>query len=205
MVGSRPLIASLKRKSAGYSRYSREHPHIARNLTIDAVLSMFSVVLIFTYVNNASASTRLETLRRSGAVSMTAEELIKHVQLEKISPYWFGPIEGTVYTIICTDPGEILISYLPAQGRLHDSFATAVSVETYTGASNVESILGSNAITDPDDYTIVSDEKRTMAPSAAQFMKVNIPGTDQKVEIHYPTLDSSLDARMQPDQLRLVK
>ena len=198
------LFASLRRRRAGYSRYSREHPHFVRNMIIDAVVSVLTVVSIFTYINHASASARIETLRKSGAITMTAEELVAHVKQEKLSVYWLGPIQGDVYTIICTDHDEILVTYIPAGTRLHDSFATAITVETYSDVRKAESILGSNPISDPDDFQFMKEASRTMVPTAPSFRVVEFPSTRQKVEIHYPTLSSLLDPRMSTDGLRRI-
>ncbi|MDP1712100.1 MAG: hypothetical protein Q8K86_06555 [Candidatus Nanopelagicaceae bacterium] len=205
MVKIGALFSSMRRKNAGYSRYHREHPHLVRNMVIDAVVSVLTVISIFAFVNHASANARVEMLRKSGAITMTADELAEHVKQEKLTVYWVGPIQGDVYTIICTDPGEILVTYIPSGARLHDSFATAFSVETYSDVTQTASVFGSNAITDPDDSKLVNGANRSLIPSAPTFKMIDIPGADEKVEIHYPTLSSSLDPRMQPDELRLIR
>lgn len=48
-----------------------------RNMVIDAVLSILTVISIFAVVNNASANARIEVLRKSGAVTMTAGERVE--------------------------------------------------------------------------------------------------------------------------------
>ncbi|MBI3429655.1 MAG: hypothetical protein HY050_06310 [Actinobacteria bacterium] len=200
-----------RREGAIYSRYRREHPHITRNLIVDALISVIVVISGFALVNYASANSRLETLRRSGAVTMTAEELRQHVKHEKMGVYWFGPIAGDLYTMVCTRPGEAPISYIAEGSRLRDSFSSSVSVESYIAGPKAESRLHSKAIKDtdsitgPDDFRLAGDENRWIDPSSRLIADVDFPETNQKVEIHYPTLDSSWDSRMSPDKLVLIK
>lgn len=201
---SAPFV-SIRKGNAGYSRYRREHPHFMRNMVIDAIVSVLTVMFIFAFVTHASANARMEILRKSGAITMSAAELVEHVKQEKLTVYWLGPIQGDVYTIICTDPGEILVTYIPIGTRLHDSFATAISVETYSDVTKTGSILESNSITDPDDFQFANDANRTMEPIAPTFKVFNIPGTHQKVEIHYPSLASLYDERMDPDNLKIIE
>lgn len=205
MVKISAPFASMRKKNAGYSRYHREHPHLIRNMVIDAVVSVLTVMSIFAFVNHASANARLEMLRKSGAITMSAEELVEHVKQEKLTVYWLGPIQGDVYTIICTDPGEILVTYIPIGARLHDSFATAITVETYSDVTKTGSIFESNSITDPDDFQFANDANRRMEPIAPTFRVFDIPGTHQKVEIHYPSLASLFDKRMGVDRLKIIE
>ena len=179
--GSR--FSLVKKIGADYSRYSGEHPRIVRNLIVDALISIFMVLSVSAFVTHASANSRLETLRKSGVVTMTASELVKHVQNENLKVYWFGPIKGDVYTIIYTNPIEIILSYLPAGSRLHDSFAATVSLETRSDLSRNTSILGANATTHTVD-----------------FLRAH-----RRVEIHYPSLDASWNPRMSSNRLQLIK
>ncbi len=197
-------FASLRRRRADYFCYSRGHSHLARNLIIDALVSVLTVVSIFTFVNHASASARIETLRKSGVITMTAEELVAHVKEENLTVYWLGPIQGDAYAIICTDLDEILVTYIPVGTRLHDSFATAISVETNSLANKAESAQGSNAISDPDDFQFANDVRRTMEPIVPSYKVVDFPDTRRRVEIHYPTLSSLLDKRMSTSELVLI-
>lgn len=180
-------------------------PHLMRNLVVDAVVSVVTVISIFAFVNHASAKSRVETLRKSGAITMSAEELVEHVKQEKLTVYWLGPIQGDAYTIICTDHAEILVTYIPIGARLHDSFATAISIETYSDVTTTGSIFESNLITDPDDFQFVNDANQTTEPTAPTFRVFEIPGTHQKVEIHYPSLASLYDERMGPDDLKIIE
>ena len=178
---------------------------LARNLIVDAILSILVVVSGFAFVNHASANSRMETLRKSGVVAMTAEELIQHVRQENLKVYWFGPISGDVYSIICTDRAEIILSYLPSGSVLHDSFASSVILETRSDISGHGSVLHSNAITDPDDFNVLRGDNRIADPRARLFNEIEFSKTQQTVEIHYPTLDASWDPRMDPSQLQLIQ
>ena len=178
---------------------------LARNLIVDAILSILVVVSGFAFVNHASANSRMETLRKSGVVAMTAEELIQHVRQENLKVYWFGPISGDVYSIICTDRAEIILSYLPSGSVIHDSFASSVILETRSDISGHGSVLHSNAITDPDDFNVLRGDNRIADPRARLFNEIEFSKTQQTVEIHYPTLDASWDPRMDPSQLQLIQ
>ena len=183
MIISGTRFSLIKKMGAGYSRYGGEHPRIVRNLIVDALISIFMVLSLSAFVAHAAANSHLETLRKSGVVTMTAGELVKHVQNENLKVYWLGPIEGDIYTIICTNPAEIILSYLPADSRLHNSFAATVSLETRSDLSRNASILGANATTHIVDF----------------------PSAHRKVEIHYPSLGASWNPRMYSNQLQLIK
>lgn len=204
MVMKDSLFAFLKRRRAGHARYSREHPHLVRNIAIDAVISTFAVISMATIVYHASANARVEMLRKSGVVTMTAEELVAHVKHEKLTVYWLGPIQGDVYTIICTDPREIYVNYIPSSTRLHDSFATSVMVETYARGVENASALGDNSHSDSEDREFVNPEKSEIKATAPIYKEIVMPGSGDRVEIHYPTWNAAVDPRMQPDELRPI-
>lgn len=190
--------------NAAYSRYHREHPHVVRNMVIDAIVSVLTVISIFAVVNNASANARMEVLRKSGAITMTAEELVEHVKQEKLTAYWLGPIQGDVYTIICTDPYEIYVNYIPSGARLHDSFATSVMVETYPKGTGRISALGDGPHSESEEREFANPENSEIKVPAPIYQEIVIPGTGDRVEIHYPTWNASVDPRMQSDRLRLI-
>lgn len=194
----------MRKENAGYSRYRREHPHFMRNMVIDAIVSVLTVMFIFAFVNHASANARVEMLRKSGAITMSAEELVELVKQEKLTVYWLGPIQGDVYTIICTDPGEIYVNYIPNGTRLHDSFASSVMVETYPKGTDEISALVDRPHSESEEREFVNPENSEIKAPAPIYQEIVMPGTGDRVEIHYPTWSASVDPRMQSDRLRLI-
>lgn len=175
-----------------------------RNMLIDAVVSVLAVMSIFAFVNHASANARVEMLRKSGAITMSAEELVEHVKQEKLTVYWLGPIQGDAYTIICTDPSEIYVNYIPSGTRLHDSFASSVMVETYAKGTDEISALGDGPRAESEEREFVNPENSEIKAPASIYQEIVMPGTGDRVEIHYPTWSASVDPRMQSDRLRLI-
>lgn len=204
MVTKDSLFAFLGRKRVGHARYSDRHPHFIRNIAIDAVVSTLAIISLGSIINHASANSRVEMLRKSGAITMTAEELVEHVKQEKLTVYWLGPIQGDDYTIICTDPGEIYVNYIPSGARLHDSFASSVMVETYAKGKDEISALGDGPHSESREREFMNPEKSEIKTPAPIFQEIAIPGTGDRVEIHYPTWSASVDPRMQADRLKRI-
>ena len=119
--------------------------------------------------------------------------------------YWIGPISGDVYSIIRINSAEIILSYLPSNSVLHDSFASSVLLETRSDISGHGSLLDSNAITDPDDFNFLRGDNRLTDPRARLFNEIEFSESQRTVEIHYPTLDASWDPRMDSSQLHLIR
>ena len=136
---------------------------------------------------------------------MTATELIDHVKKEKIAAYWFGPIPENKYTIICTDRDEILISYIPSGATLHASSESNILIETYSSPLNGEGPLASPVAKDADDILAMQNESGRGNVEPIIHPRYSIEGTERVVEVHYPTVDASLNEKFGQANLKLIQ
>ncbi len=192
------------RERASFSRYSRLHPHFRRNLLVDAVVSSLLVVILFAEINHVSESTRFENLKRSGAMAMTADELVSHVNSVGLDVYWLGPIAGFKYTIICTDRKEIIVSYVPQGVSLNAPDRFNLTVETYSKSLTSESPGKSNLSSDKDDFLTSNGAVSSIYSDHPQTVRYAVPRTDKYVEVQYPSNTSIFDVYKGEGRLKLI-
>lgn len=185
-------------------RYHRSHPHFKRNIAVDAVVSCLLVVILFGEINHVSENARLQTLMRSGAVAMTADELVSHVKSASLEAYWFGPISGYKYTIIYVDRKEIIVSYVPQGVSLNAPDRYNLAVETYSKSLTSELPGKSKLATDKDDFLTSSGAVSSIYSDHPQTVKYAVPRTDKYVEVQYPSHTSIFDVYKGEGRLKLI-
>ena len=200
----RSIIEYVKKEQAVFERYNRAHPNFKRNMLIDAVISSVLVLVGFTAINQFALAAPREMLLRSGAVSMTSDELIKHVRDEKVAAYWLGPLPGYKYTIICTDRQEIIVSYVPQGVSLNSPDRFNLTVETYESSLANEKSGMSGLSTDRDDFVASNGTVVTVDSSKPQMVTLAMPGTDKMAEVHYPNAKRIDAVYLDAEHLRLI-
>lgn len=171
---------------------------------MDALVSIVIVVLGFAAVNQISERTRIETLTKSGGIAMAPGELVQHVKRENIKAYWFGPIPGYKYSIICKDRREIIVTYLPQGVSLNHPDRFNLTIETYSKSLLSESKTLSNLSTDKDDFLASNGTAATVYSERPVMVSFAIPNTDSRVEVQYPSGQRIYDVYSDAEQLKLI-
>lgn len=198
------LLKYARKERAVFARYNRAHPNFKRNIVIDALISTVVVIVGFGAINHSTQSVRTDTLMRSGAISMTSDELIKHVKSEKIAAYWLGPKPGYKYTIICKDRSEIIVTYVPQGVSLNLPDRFNLTVETYARSLAREEKGRSNLSSDRDDFVASDGTLGTVYSPKPQMVTFAVPGTDKVVEVQYPETKRIYDIYFDAERLRLI-
>lgn len=198
------LLEYVKKERDVLARYSRSHPHFKRNILLDALISIALVLGGFGVFNQITEKARVDTLMRSGGVAMTADELIQHVKNEKITAYWLGPKPGYRYTIICKDPSEIIITYLPEGVSINHPDRFNLTIETYSKTLMREQPSRSNIATDKDDFVASDGTIGALDSLRPQIARFSIPDTDKVVEVQYPSTKRVYDVYVDGEALTLI-
>ena len=185
-------------------RYHRSHPHFKRNIAVDAVVSCLLVIILFGEINHVSENSRLQTLLRSGAIAMSTEQLVDHVKSQGFDAYWFGPIAGYKYTIICTNRNEIIVSYVPQGVSLNTPDRYNLTVETYSKSISSETPSKSNVSSDKDDFLTSNGAVSSIYSDHPQIVQYAVPQTDKYVEVQYPSNTSIFDVYKGQGLLKLI-
>lgn len=198
------LLEYARKERAIFARYNRAHPHFKRNIVIDALISSVIVLAGSEAIFLSAERAKAETFTQSGAITMTADELIKHVKHEKIAVYWFGPLPGYKYTIICKDRKEIIVTYIPQGVSLNLPDRFNLTVETYANSLQNEKKGIANLFSDRDDFTASNGTVGTTYSAKPLMVTFNMPGTDKVVEVHYPESKRIYDVYVDAEYLRLI-
>lgn len=175
-----------------------------RNLFVVALSSCVLVLVGYGAINQYAQGAPREMLLRSGVVSLSADELIKHVRDEKIAVYWLGPLPGYKYTIICKDRREIIVSYIPDGVSVNHPDRYNLTVETYDQSLDSEEPGLSSLVTDRDDFVASDGTAGTVYSPKPQMVTLAIPGTQKVVEVHYPDAQRIYDVYRDAEHLRLI-
>lgn len=185
-------------------RYHREHPHFKRNIFVDAVVSCLLVIILFGEINHVSEQARLQNLMKSGAIAMTANQLVNHVKSQSLDAYWIGPLPGYKYTIICTDRKEIIVSYVPQGVSLNNPDRFNLVIETFSSTLRSEVPALSNLSSDKDDFITASGTVVSTFADRPQLARFSILGADKYVEVQYPSNKIAYDLYKTGNRLKLI-
>jgi hypothetical protein len=198
------LRSFIRLERIHFSRYNRAHPHFKRNISIDAFISIFVVMVAFHFLNLSSERNSVDRLLRSGALAMTATDLVNHVQNENISAYWLGPLPGYTYTIICKDRSHVFLTYLPPGSNLKSTSQVYLSVETFPNLTSSDLSKLSNIYTVSESFITSGGDSGMFHGVTSRKASFNMYATRDVVEIQYPTNKRIYDAYSDGEKLRLV-
>jgi hypothetical protein len=85
-------------------------------------------------------------------LALSAEELVNHDRREHILSHWFGPFNGSHFSIICIDRKEIIITYLPKGVSANHPDQFDPTVETGSSALASDQTGRSDKVTDKDVF-----------------------------------------------------
>ena len=83
-------------------------------LIVIAVISGMAAFGVAQGVSRALSQPITDQLTLSGLKTLSAQELEKLVQKEKLVAYWVGPEKGFTYILNASIPGQVSIKYVPA-------------------------------------------------------------------------------------------
>jgi hypothetical protein len=198
------MLVYLRKERSGFARYASAHPHIKRNILLDALISTVVVIVGFGFVNGFGGGARADELMRSGGVVLSSDELAQHVKSQGIAAYWFGPIEGYKYTIICTNRNEIIITYLPQGVSVNHPDRYNLTIETYASNLVREQKNFSNASSDKDDFLASNGTFGTTDLSYPQRVQFSIANSGKIVEVQYPSVRRLGDLHVDAQRLQLI-
>ena len=181
-------------------RYHRRNPDARRNLIIDALVTGALTVAILVGVS-ASQETHRDLLKSSGAVALSADEIISQIKDQNLVAYWLGPISGSKYSLVTTQKGQVVIIYLSNGEGIDKSrirkleVVTRIDGEVSHALVNAENIF-TNANEKTNSGNIFSYDTSIM-----NYMHIDIRNQKQLVLVYYPTPRSARTMEVDAESL----
>ena len=142
--------------------------------------------------------------QKSGALTLTAAELVSVVKKEKLVAYWLGPISGSKYTLVATDNGVVTITYLSGGKGLENPFQNNLVFETVSNGHLKAALVAPNTEVDNAKVKTVTGNTFSYDRYLTDHMKVQIKGKQLQVFVFYPDLHSVLSMQTDAEALQLV-
>jgi len=201
------LIAPIKKEARYLLRYSRSRPRFKLRLAIDAILSIALALAVFQIATASTRSESADSLRLSGAVSMSGGELAKFIKHEKLTAYWAGPDSGAKYTLIATTPGEVTITYFPKKADITRLSASSLIIQTHLhfSASDVESYA--QDVSRPGSFLLNQGAEGNAIhynPATPTQVTLTFKNRFEVVTIFNPTPQASLTLAMKPGVIQKI-
>lgn len=194
----------LREEELFFFRYNPAHPRFKWHLAIDAT---FAVVLVLGGIQFGSQSARdnaAEIRKMSGGVALSASELINLVHHEKINAYWIGPVVGDKYTLVATNPGIIVISYIPNGQDIYNLHQKDLVVQTNVHYQDNEARVFAEDVVGGVNFVVNQGNAIYYNTIWPEIVAVAIKGTHDVVKIFDPIEQASLTLAMNPDKLQKV-
>lgn len=200
------LIGLFRKEYRLLSRYEKSHPHFFFFIGLDALLSVFLVLVGFQVVTAQGATDPFERLlQHSGAVGTSVDKFIDQIKNDNDSVYWLGPISGATYTISNFLESVDVVTYIPKGSNINDMSQPRLTVETFENpeayAAHVHILIAADTVKHVTGKG-VTVEYDTNAMNAAT---VRIEGESQIVVINYPTAQSVKTLLKDTKRLALVR
>lgn len=166
-------------------------------------LSLIAVVDVF-FLSGASTHRNRILAQRSGAVALSADELVDVVRSEKLVAYWLGPISGSKYTLVASGNGVVTVTYLSGGTGIDNPFQNNLVFET-VGNNNLKSALvAPSSEVDNARVKTVTGNTFSYDRYLTDHMKVQIKGNPLQVIVFYPHLRSVSSIQTDVDALQRV-
>ncbi len=170
-------------------RYNKGNPRLKWNVILDAFVTL-SLTLLMIVTFNSFFTPGGDALRSSGAVALTAKELVQEIKDEKVVAYWLGPISGSTYTLVTTTKGQAIISYLPSGHGIDNAKQHNLIVETRVGHISKGALISTDfEYTNRDDMTSAGNTF-SFDTSVMNFMSVGVGKNAHQVMVYYPSIRS---------------
>lgn len=141
--------------------------------------------------------------QKSGAVTLTASELVSVVKKENLVAYWLGPISGSRYTLVATGNGVVTITYLSGGSGIENPFQNNLVFETVSNDNLKAALVAPNTEVDNAKVKTVTGNTFSYDRYLTDHMTVQIKGKALQVLVFYPRLHSVLS--MQTDAEALLR
>jgi hypothetical protein len=173
-------------KSA-FSRYRRDHPHFKRHLLIDAVLSLIFGVAVFQISGYAHGNSSQYSIQLTGAVTLSADQLVAEVKRAKVVAYWLGPISGSKYSLVASRSGEAVITYLSGGEGLENPAQHNLIIETNVNSVVVGPLMGAQSAFSNSEGSTSGGAVFAYDKYVPDHSVITLPRAGGHVLIYYPT------------------
>lgn len=141
--------------------------------------------------------------QRSGALTLSANELVALVKSEKLVAYWLGPISGSKYTLVATDNGIVTITYLSGGSGIENPFQNNLVFETVADENLKAALVAPGTEIDNSNVKTVTGNTFSYDRYLTDHMTVKIKGKHLQVFVFYPRMHSV--SSMQTDAEALLQ
>ena len=201
------LVVPMRREIGVLRRYSRSRPRFGLNLALDAIVSVVIVLAAFHFFTSASDRENADSLKISGAVAMSAEELVSFLHHEKLSAYWVGSKVATKYTLIATTPGEVTITYFPKNADISQLGTGSLAVQTDHRVSASETEAYAQYLAGPGGFLLNQGSEGNVIhynPENPTQVTLTFKGKYEAVTIFDSTPQASLTLAMKPGAIQKI-
>lgn len=201
--GSR-VSTIIKSERRLFSAYKKTHPHMWICLGSEALL----VVLLITggyFLSKTVSPTITSTLvARSGGTYMSTVQLSEHVADRKISAYWLGPDPNFMYSIICNQTNQKIVTLYPYDPYGRPIPSKKIIITTFDDLEvemNMHPLTGGKLI--KIDLPIAGRQIEYDSAMRNE-VHVNFNGQRRVAHIHYETTQSQDRMIRDAESLKLV-
>lgn len=182
------------------ARYHRRNPDAKRNLIIDVVVtSILIVAMLFGF--KVLQESHQTLLKSSGAKAISADELVSQIKDQNLVAYWLGPISGSKYSLVTTEKGQVVITYLSNGEGISESQIRKLVVVTRVDSEIDRALVNSeNIFTNSNEKTNVGNVF-SYDTSIMNYMRVDIKNQKQKVLVYYPTPRKATNMQLDAESL----
>lgn len=140
-----------------------------------------------------------------GAVALTESELRDTVIREKITAYWTGPEENSLYTLVANANQQVFVRYLPNGQGLADTTPAYRVIATYPQSDAF--MVTKTAGNQPNAMSFVNGDGAQVfySKDLAENVYVAFPNAPYSIEVFDPKTGGSLTLATTPGAITLIK
>lgn len=168
-------------------RYSREHPGYIRRYVIDIGVSLFAGVLLFYFIGGTQLDEADRLSRISGAVTLSESQLTQAVKSSGALAYWLGPISGSKYTLVISEEGQAVITYLPNGEGIDKQGERRLIITTDINSNSVGPLESQATQVKSLDQTAQGEVTYSFDGYVPDHVVITLPNRGGHVRIYYPT------------------
>ncbi len=198
------LVEAAAPPKGRIARYSRDHPHIIRNLLLDIAISLLLGAGIFQFFENERQGTSSSAIQISGAVTLSASELVSDVKRVHGTAYWLGPISGSRYGLVISKSGTAVITYYSGGLGLENVTESRLIIKSNTRPSSLRPLVDmgnqfNNTQVSTNAGLIYAYDK-----SFRNHVEITLPKDGGSVLIFYPSIRSPANIQLDVESLILI-
>lgn len=142
--------------------------------------------------------------QRSGAQTLSANELVNLVKEEKLVAYWLGPVSGSKYTLVATSNGLVTITYLSDGAGIDNPYQNNLVFETASNGNLKGVLVAPSTEIDNANVGTVTGDTFSYDKYITDHMTVQIKEKQRQVFVFYPQLHSVLSMQTDAEALQKI-